>query len=795
MHKDSSLSLALTLTLTLLTACSPHQERAAAAPTAPHLPTDEQAPAPPEPAPEPTPIEPQATPTSKPAPETTPQLKPEPELLTKLLGPDQCNTRDAIPRRYKPEDQRWPRYIWRGSTQTTSERVIFSSNTHKKTAPSMYGEAWSLSARGLEPAQPAPDHATLARFAHPQSDSFTRAIYSPRGALSMTLMLRLQPGQDPAMTSGYGLRLEGAQAQLVRLDQGKLTALTEPQLIYKLEDRRTLEVMAWTLGPDLLVQLHDGDSGVELLHLHARDSTYASGELGLLSEPKHTNPKQATMTLLTSRAACDQTPPPHTEHKGTIKPPRSFITLPKRLALPDKSAARLMERLPESNIYEVTNPELERIFCHHKTSPTAISTEIPWKYIDDDYLLYRQEPPVLHQGQLRVDLSYKNPRMVEELLRAFHARYPAKTQLKLIGHSRQGRPILAMVIANDIKTQDPRPAILLNAAHHGDEPLSTEIAFGAIDYLLQRHAKDVEVQQWLDQLVIWIIPQVNPDGALAHLEQSWRTGRKNGHDLNHDGVRQLDEGVDLNRNYPFRWASLPEGSSPEPEHPHYRGPKPASEPETQAIMAVVERERFLASISYHTGTVCILAPYTIDGVKAPSPNEAWTIAEQISQLMPINPEGRTFKVRRNLYPVDGTDQDWMRHEHGTLALLVEAVRYSPRQMCPRRGAAAANEPSWVELLRRTIKGPTLVGTLTDDKGAPVQAPIMIKEQTLNQQEQWGTRPRDGLFNRYLSTPGTYTIEIDAPGFEPYQRQIKIDKGISNLKIVLSPEKANDRTPR
>ena len=63
---------------------------------------------------------------------------------------------------------------------------------------------------------------------------------------------------------------------------------------------------------------------------------------------------------------------------------------------------------------------------------------------------------------------------------------------------------------------------------------------------------------------LWVVPVYNPDGLARHT-------RKNAH------------GVDLNRNYPYHWvAPRPATTSP--------GPKPASEPETRAMM------RFLAKV-------------------------------------------------------------------------------------------------------------------------------------------------------------------------------------------------------
>ena len=94
-----------------------------------------------------------------------------------------------------------------------------------------------------------------------------------------------------------------------------------------------------------------------------------------------------------------------------------------------------------------------------------------------------------------------------------------------------------------------RPKVVLIAGMHGNEPAPTAIL---------RTLRDGRSVHGLD---LWVVPAYNPDGLAR-------------------GTRRNARGVDLNRNYPYHWAPL--GGS------YYSGPKPASEPETRAMM------RFLA---------------------------------------------------------------------------------------------------------------------------------------------------------------------------------------------------------
>lgn len=373
--------------------------------------------------------------------------------------------------------------------------------------------------------------------------------------------------------------------------------------------------------------------------------------------------------------------------------------------------------------------------------------------------------------------------------------------------------MLALAIARKIKRNDPRPSMLLNGAHHGVEVLSIDMVLDAIEVLLLRSTGrrermplrlpdptvpqekvpllrpdpelDRRVKRWLDELVIWCVPTVNPDGVWATLSGHPRTGRKNGRDTDGNGRVDATDGVDLNRNYPFRWGFLGElGSSSKPSSFYYRGPEPASEPETQAMMRLGESEHFAASISFHTGTVALLAPYTIDNVKDPTPNEAWQVGEHLVAGLLPHPQGKPFVLKRKLYSVDGTDQDWYRARFGTLAFLVEGARRDAKDEAERYAIVHNVRPSWIRLFERYLDGPTLSGRVLDATGQPVTATVSIAELPTHEGEIWQTRCRDGRFDRFVPGPGRYTLRIQAEGAPSVEQVVEVGSGRSILEIRL-----------
>ena len=71
---------------------------------------------------------------------------------------------------------------------------------------------------------------------------------------------------------------------------------------------------------------------------------------------------------------------------------------------------------------------------------------------------------------------------------------------------------------------------------------------------------------------LWVIPSYNPDGLAR-------------------GTRENAQGVDLNRNFPHRWADL--------DGTYESGSGPASEPETRAVMRFLRDVRPARVLSFH----------------------------------------------------------------------------------------------------------------------------------------------------------------------------------------------------
>jgi len=378
----------------------------------------------------------------------------------------------------------------------------------------------------------------------------------------------------------------------------------------------------------------------------------------------------------------------------------------------------------------------------------------------------------LYQTPPEEDLA-PTPEHVAAALASLHDEHPCASRLVELGRSHLDRPVLALEIGTG--SAEGKPSFFVDAVHHGDEPLSAAFVLDAARYLLSRRGRDETVDRYLAQTRLWLLPVVNPDGLFAYVTKRFagmglkKPGRKNARDNDGDGQFGPNDGVDLNRNYPFKWGYLGEEGSTKAWALHtYRGPTAGSEPETKAVIQLADAEVFAGSISYHVGGIAMLVPYTIDRVRAPEPNEAWAVARDIAAQMSKHPDAVAvppYPVKRNLYPVDGTDQDWHRAAHGTLAFLVEgALRGSAAATDLTRRAAivTALRSSWRGLIDRYLKGPVVEGRVIDAEGHPVSAPVALAGRQLHEGEVWKSRCRDGFFARWLEEEGPATLEVTVP---------------------------------
>jgi protein MpaA len=217
---------------------------------------------------------------------------------------------------------------------------------------------------------------------------------------------------------------------------------------------------------------------------------------------------------------------------------------------------------------------------------------------------------------------------------ARRAQAPRRRRISAVrlGRSVRGRPIDAVHIGSA-----PRTDLLVVGCVHGDEPAGIAVA-RLLRRTLARRPVDV-----------WLVDDLNPDGRAANTRANAR-------------------GVDLNRNFPWRWSNLGARGTGE-----WSGPRALSEPETRALAGLVRRVRPRISIWFHQ-------PLGLVDRSGGSP----AVERRFSRL-----SGLPLK-RLTRYP--GSGVGWEDHVlHGSTAFVVELPpgRLSRRATARLAGAVVA----------------------------------------------------------------------------------------------------------
>ncbi|GAA0278591.1 M14 family metallopeptidase [Streptomyces polychromogenes] len=196
----------------------------------------------------------------------------------------------------------------------------------------------------------------------------------------------------------------------------------------------------------------------------------------------------------------------------------------------------------------------------------------------------------------------------EEILRTARQN-PGLTKVVSIGKTVRGKDILALKVTKDAgKTRDgDKPSVLYMSNQHAREWITPEMTRRLMHHTLDNYGKDARITKLVDSTELWFLLSANPDGYdYTFTSDGARLWRKNLHDNNGDGRITAVDGVDLNRNFAYKWGYDDEGSSPTPSSETYRGPTAQSEPETVALDSFEKRIGFRYAINYHSASELLL---------------------------------------------------------------------------------------------------------------------------------------------------------------------------------------------
>lgn len=167
--------------------------------------------------------------------------------------------------------------------------------------------------------------------------------------------------------------------------------------------------------------------------------------------------------------------------------------------------------------------------------------------------------------------------------------HPSIMKSEIIGYTVLNRPIRMYRIGNPQGGK-----VLFDGQIHGGSDISTWVLYYYAKWLAE--SGDPVANDILQKNCTLIVPIVNVD-------MDTRKNARGG---------SYSTGVDLNRNFVYNWQN---GGSTTPSDDYYRGPSPASEPETQAMINLFNTEGPKFYLNMHNWGGPWIGSYSLDSQK------------------------------------------------------------------------------------------------------------------------------------------------------------------------------------
>jgi murein tripeptide amidase MpaA len=251
-----------------------------------------------------------------------------------------------------------------------------------------------------------------------------------------------------------------------------------------------------------------------------------------------------------------------------------------------------------------------------------------------------------------------------QFFKDLHSSFPNTSDIISQGSSIQNRDLYALKLFGSGGTGNgTKEAIIFHGNVHAREWITSMTVEYITNQLLTGYKSgDSDVKTILDKYDMYIFPIVGPDG-FVFTQTNDRLWRKN---RNPAPSGSNCAGVDLNRNWPYKWDVTPGGSSSDPCDETYRGEQAGDQPETAGMANFVDdvasKQDIKLYVDFHSYGQYILSPYGYTCSKLPPNNQkhislgkamAKAIAAEYGTEFTVGPSCST------LYATDGSSTDYV----------------------------------------------------------------------------------------------------------------------------------------
>jgi hypothetical protein len=370
---------------------------------------------------------------------------------------------------------------------------------------------------------------------------------------------------------------------------------------------------------------------------------------------------------------------------------------------------------------------------------------------------------------------YHTYQEVSDTLAALENTYPEIMYVDTMGYStRDSIPMLRVKLSDNPQIDEDEPSVFYCGGVHADEVLGVEVVVNFIYDLLDQYDQgNNDIQNYLENLEIFVVPFINPEGHTV-VEQGDLDWRKNKSDNDSNGVFDFHDGVDNNRNYDFGWEIDDEPDAIVPESLQFKGWAPFTETENIAMAAFAWKYRPLIALDHHSPTYgrpnVAYYPwywYGSDGGHGFGPDESLMqsiCATYTSQILAIPDDSNTvhYTARRALVN-KGDFKTYFYGNFGTAAFSVECSDTTIQNPALVDSIVDAHLPGLYWLLGRAL-GPGITGVIRDSVTLePIEAEVQVTQHLNDDINPRLSRPDFGRYNRLLA-PGSYTLRFLKDGY-------------------------------
>ncbi|XP_010711788.1 carboxypeptidase O [Meleagris gallopavo] len=222
-----------------------------------------------------------------------------------------------------------------------------------------------------------------------------------------------------------------------------------------------------------------------------------------------------------------------------------------------------------------------------------------------------------------------------------------------LGETVENRTIYYLQISQP--SDRTKKIIWMDCGIHAREWISPAFCQWFVKEILQNYESDPKIKKFLQNLDLYILPVLNIDGYIYSWETArlWRKNRS-------PHMNGTCYGTDLNRNFNSSWGTL--GVSYNCSSEIFCGTGPESEPETRAVVQLIERKKsdILCYLTIHSYGQYILTPYG-STTEPPNNNEELMHVAQTAAAALTEKYGTSYEVGSTsliLYNNSGSSRDW-----------------------------------------------------------------------------------------------------------------------------------------